>query len=55
MIDFWIPTVDGRRLILRRYTQPAAETKILLDKLALKLPPRITAPGRELSVAETSR
>jgi transposase len=57
MIDVWIPTVDGRWLILPRYTQPEAETKLLLEKLNLNLPsqppPRITAPGRELSVVET--
>ncbi|PYU23125.1 MAG: hypothetical protein DMG30_12685 [Acidobacteria bacterium] len=58
MIDVWIPTVDERWLILPRYTQPEAETKLLLEKLNLNLPsqppPRITAPGRELSVVETS-
>jgi transposase len=46
MIDVWIPTVDGRWLILPRYTQPEAETKLLLEKLKLNLPsqppPRIT-------------
>jgi transposase len=47
MIDVWIPTVDGRWLILPRYTQPEKDTKILLEKLKLELPtqppPRITA------------
>ena len=38
MIDVWIPTVDGRWLILPRYTQPEAETKLLLEKLKLNLP-----------------
>jgi hypothetical protein len=46
MIDVWIPTVDGRWLILPRYTQPEAETKLLLEKHKLNLPsqppPRIT-------------
>jgi hypothetical protein len=28
IIDVWIPTVDGRWLILPRYTQPEAETKL---------------------------
>jgi len=50
MIDVWIPTVDGRRLLLPRYTQPSADTRILLEKLNLALPsqppPRITShPG----------
>ena len=47
MIDVHIPTVDGRRLILPRYTQPEAEARLVLDKLKLALPtqppPRITA------------
>ena len=47
MIDVWIPTVDGRWLILPRYTQPEKDTRILLEKLKLELPtqppPRITA------------
>jgi transposase len=49
MIDVWIPTHDGRWLVLPRYTQPSAEMQILLDKLQLALPsqppPRITAPA----------
>lgn len=47
MIDVHIPTVDGRRLILPRYTQPAEDLKLLLHHLHLQLPaqppPRITA------------
>lgn len=47
MIDTWIPTIDGRWLILPRYTQPEKDLQLLLDKLQLKLPkqpaPRITA------------
>lgn len=47
MIDVHIPTVDGRWLVLPRYTQPEAETRLVLDKLKLALPaqppPRITA------------
>lgn len=42
------PTTDGRELFLTRYTQPEAELKLLLQKLALDLPaqppPKITAP-----------
>jgi len=49
MIDVWIPTRDGRWLILPRYTQPAKDLKILLDQIRLGLPsqppPRITAPA----------
>jgi len=35
MIDVWIPTLDGRWLLLPRYTQPEQETKLLLDQLEL--------------------
>ena len=47
MIDVWIPTCDGRWLVLPRYTQPAKDLPVLLEKLQLALPaqppPRITA------------
>jgi hypothetical protein len=47
MIDVWIPTVDGRWLILSRYTQPEHEVQILLGRLRTTLPaqppPRLTA------------
>ena len=49
MIDVWIPTRDGRWLILPRHTHPSTELQILLEKLQLTLPsqppPRITAPA----------
>jgi transposase len=56
MIDVWIPTVDQRWLILPRYTQPSADTKLLIEKLRLELPsqppPRLTAQkeGNEIEV-----
>lgn len=47
MVDVCIPTLDGRELVLSRYTQPQAEQRMLLDQLGLRLPeqppPRITA------------
>jgi hypothetical protein len=47
MIDVWIPTVDQRWLILPRYTQPALDTKLPIEKLKLQLPsqppPRLIA------------
>jgi transposase len=47
MIDVWVPTTDGRWLILPRYTQPEKDNSMLLAKLRLDLPtqppPRITA------------
>jgi len=47
MIDVHVPTTDGRELVLTRYTEPAPELKLVLDKLRLQLPaqppPKITA------------
>lgn len=52
MIDVWIPTRDGRWLILPRYTQPSKELKLLMEQVHLALPsqppPRITAPQPNL-------
>jgi len=54
MIDVWIPTRDGRWLILPRHTQPAKDLQLLLDQIHLKLPsqppPRITAPALPAAV-----
>jgi transposase len=48
MLDVHFPTTDGRNLIMRRYTELAAEQKLLVKQLKLDLPPqpppRITAP-----------
>ena len=50
MIDVYLPTGDGRTIILSRYTQPESELKLLLNQLKLQLPdqppPKITAAGR---------
>jgi len=54
MLDVYIPTVDGRWLILPRYTQPESEARLILNKLKLDLPaqplPRITT-GADLPAA----
>jgi hypothetical protein len=46
MVEVEIPTTDARKLVLRRYTQPEAELRLLLAKLKLELPaqppPQIT-------------
>ena len=46
MIDLYVPTTDGRELLLTRHTEPEPELKLLLDKLKLTLPaqpqPKIT-------------
>lgn len=51
MIDVHVPTTDGRDLILTRYTQPEAELKLLLQKLALELPAQ---PPPKITVAEVT-
>ena len=49
MIDVHLPTTDGRKVIMSRYTQPEPELQVLLKRLRLTLPaqppPRITAAG----------
>jgi transposase len=49
MIDVHLPTTDGRKVILSRYTQPEPELQILLKQLRLSLPnqppPRVKAKG----------
>ena len=52
MIDVWIPTRDGRWLILPRHTQPAKDLQLLMEQIQLKLPsqppPRITGAALPL-------
>jgi len=49
MIDVHLPTTDGRKLVLSRYTQPEPDCRLLLERLKLKLPPqpppKISAKG----------
>jgi transposase len=53
MLDVHFPTTDDRELIFRRYTQPEADQKLLLEQLKLVLPeqppPRLSAK-RELEL-----
>ncbi len=44
MLDVAVPTTDGRELLLVRRTEPSADVQLLLDQLALELPPQ--APPR---------
>ena len=50
MIDVHLPTTDGRKVILSRYTQPEPELRMLLRQLRMTLPdqppPRVTAKGQ---------
>ncbi|HEV2717366.1 MAG TPA: IS1634 family transposase [Terriglobales bacterium] len=47
MVEVWIPMVDGRWLVLPRYTQPDNDVQALLNKIRITLPlqppPRIKA------------
>jgi len=52
MIDVHIPTTDGRELTLTRYTQPEAELRLLLERLAIALPPQ--PPPRITSAQATT-
>ena len=51
MLDVYLPTTDGRYLVMPRYTQPEPDQAILLHKLQLTLPaqppPRIKAKTNE--------
>src|SRR5436305_769341 len=53
MVEVWIPTVDGRWLVLPRHTQPEQDVQALLDQVQLTLPsqppPRIKAAPATLS------
>ena len=40
MLDVWIPTTDGRELLLTRHTEPSRDVNLLLNALKLELPPQ---------------
>jgi transposase len=46
-LDVWLPTTDGRYLVMPRYTEPEAEIALLLHQLKIVLPkqplPRLVA------------
>lgn len=59
MLDVWLPTTDGRWLVMPRHTQPSTDEALLLHKLRLTLPeqppPRIRSqspdrPGEALKM-----
>jgi hypothetical protein len=55
MLDVWLPTTDGRHLVMSRYTQPELDQQLLLEKLNLRLPaqppPRIKSEPRAMCTA----
>jgi hypothetical protein len=49
MLDVWLPTTDGRTLVMPRYTQPESDQALLLHNLKLSLlsqPLRASKPKR---------
>ncbi len=52
MVDVYLPTTDGRTLILPRYTEPEKDQKILLQQLQLELPAQ---PSPRISHADPQR
>ena len=40
MIDVHLPMIDGRELVMTRYTQPEPELQLLIQQLRLSLPPQ---------------
>ena len=50
MLDLVLPTSDGQKLTLSRYTQPDAATTLLLQRLGKELPeqppPRLSSPAK---------
>lgn len=59
MLDVWLPTTDGRHLVMSRYTQPESDQQLLLEKLRLRLPvqppPRIKSkPSGSFADTETA-
>ncbi len=59
MLDVHVPLVDGRELVMPRYTQPEAEQKLVLEKLGWELPPqpppRIRRPQTPSLLSEPKR
>jgi hypothetical protein len=55
MIDVWLPTTDGRCLVMSRYTQPGMDHQLVLQKLRMRLPdqppPRIKSAEGAASTA----
>lgn len=47
MVDVYLPTTDGRTLVLGRYIEPEKDQQLLLQQLSLQLPeqppPQITS------------
>jgi hypothetical protein len=51
LLDVAVPTTDGRELLLVRRTEPSRDVALLLDQLALTLPPQPPPKIRSLATA----
>jgi hypothetical protein len=51
LVDVHFPTTDGRTLILPRFTEPAPQQRMILEKLGLALPPQPLPRIRAAAVA----
>ena len=51
-LDVWLPTTDGRCLVMPRYTEPEADLALLLHQLKLVLPQQ--PPPRLMSAPPTA-
>src|SRR5579872_5280630 len=40
MVEVWIPMLDGRNLVLPRYTQPEPDVQALMEQVRITLPPQ---------------
>ena len=49
MLEVWLPTTDGRWLVMPRFTQPEADQAILLHKLKLDVAAATTAADQNSS------
>jgi len=52
MLDVHLPLVDGRELVMARYTQPEPEHQVVLEKLGWRLPPQPPPRIRAVAVGE---
>jgi hypothetical protein len=52
-LDVWLPTTDGRCLVMPRYTEPDADVALLLHQLRLVLPQQ-PAPRLAMAPADTT-
>lgn len=55
MLDVHLPLADGRELVLPRYTQPAPEHRLVLEKLGWELPPQPPPRIRSTQVASAAK